>query len=287
MKKNIFSAFLLGCISSFLVAQTPTLPENETNPSPTSNPSKGNNITGGLFFGAAFGFNKIYNDFTMPAGFQTYEFKDSKTNSENLVSSDGFAFEAKIGLMKTFKNVGIRVYGYYGKAYNAYATLGNSPKAYNSDNYIHYGYIDSDYYGGMFDLMIGSFQSDDFAPYFMLGGGYQFTHYGLAGSISLGDMNGNDIDIYHTGNSAELRTKSPVIHVGFGAMSGKHHIIEMDLRLLFDAPKIDSTSSIGYDTSYVPFASTNSPLRHKDGDLINITNQFLNAALLMSYSYLF
>ncbi|PAF52501.1 hypothetical protein [Helicobacter sp. 13S00477-4] len=303
MKKIFYCVILISSILSVNAQEKP--PASPPAPTKVSDDEpKENNITGGLFIGFSYGGDLIYDDVKLPNNLYTYNVKDKKPNYLDSFNPDGIGFEARLGLIKTFKNIGLRAYAYYGKSWLSYESLGFNERISSlivgTDDFIQTGYLDVQYYGGIIDLMLGAFQSKGFSAYFTLGGGYQYTNYTSAGTFSVGDKN-NDAtsifsgktvtDIYSGRNKASVvEYASPVVSLGLGAISGKHHMLEANMRYIINTPTIDAYTTVAYEgTAYKGIdLTTTHTKRYNDDEHIMIQNNIMiHLNFMLSYSYIF
>lgn len=203
-----------------------------------------NNITWGLFFGLTLGADFIKNDLDTNVNLTSYNYSKDGTDAGKYPSFGGINIEARLGLIKTTKNIGFRIYGYYGRAWDSMESFGLSYTPVNADGYYENAYLDAKYYGGMIDFLFGGFQYNDSTVYFSVGGGYQLTSYRLTGNVGLGYKNNDflDDDIYRSSLSGDRFIQSPVANIGIGAMINKHHLFEINLRYLFINPIFVSES---------------------------------------------
>lgn len=244
----------------------------------------GNNITWGLFFGLTLGTDFIGSNLHTNLNLTSYNYSKDGTDAGKNPSFGGINAEAKIGLVKTAKNVGFRIYGYYGRGWESMDTFGLNYTPINADGYYENAYLDAEYYGGMIDLLFAGFQDSNITTYFSIGGGYQITNYKLSGNISLGYRNGAflDDDIYRSSLSGDKLTQSPVANIGMGIMIDKHHFFEVNLRYLFVNPIFVSESQtdlVGTAGSsvYQKYIPNNTPIgiRESIGYNMNLTFNYI------------
>ncbi|PAF43602.1 hypothetical protein [Helicobacter sp. 11S02596-1] len=256
-------------------------------------PPEGNNIKAGLFIGFTLGYNSISDNLNPDAPIHIYEFSDKKSREKNKAISAGVAFEGKLGFIKTFKSVGIRFYGYGGKTYVSYQTLGIKPKP-NDGDYVQEGETETTYYGGIADLLFGNFESTITSMYFFIGGGYQITDYRFRGDISFGDNfldrfgHLKQVDLYRLSNTGKDKIASPLINIGVGGMLNKHHMFEMTWRYLLKTPCFESNHKPRYETTYARWGETNLEPDRYDETRVNLKNNITaNWNLNFTYSYIF
>lgn len=239
----------LACIFILISSFTYSVADEVLNSSPLGpqdtalNPTE-NNITWGLFFGLTLGVDFIKNYPNTDTNLTSYNYSKDGTEAGKYPSFNGINTEAKIGLIKTTKNFGFRMYGYYGRGWDSMESFGLDYTPLNADGYYENAYLDTEYYGGMIDLLFGAFQDSGITGYFSIGGGYQFTNYKLSGKIGLGYKNNSflDDDIYNASLSGTKFIQSPVANVGMGFLISKHHLFEINLRYLFINPVFVSES---------------------------------------------
>lgn len=246
-----------------------------------------NNITWGLFFGMTLGFDMARNDLNTDANLTSYNYSKDGTESKKSPSFGGFSAEAKVGLIKTAKNFGFRIYGYYGATWDSMQSFGLNYTPINADDFYEDAYLEGKYYGGIIDLLFGNFQDGDNSVYFSIGGGYQITNYNLSGKVSLGYKYGYDLDndIYRASISGNKIIQSPVINVGMGFMTNKHHLFEVNLRYLFVSPtfitdsqtQLVGTSGSSFYNQHIP---NNTPITIRETISRNIN-------INVSYMYKF
>ncbi|MDO7252648.1 hypothetical protein [Helicobacter cappadocius] len=286
MKRVLYMSILLflPLVNSFGNEMPNTKPLVNVN---DTNTVVGDNITGGLFFGLSAGADFINNHFKTDQNLTSYNYSKDGEKAGNTPSFSGFNLEGKLGLIKTTKNIGIRIYGYYGRAWDSMETFGLQYTPINANSYYESAYLDSEYYGGMLDILFGGFQTGDITGYFSIGGGYQFTHYKLSGTVSLGYANTYflDDDIYRSNLSGNEYIQSPVANIGGGVIVNKHHMFEINLRYLFINPIFindSETKMIG--TAGFPIYKKNIP----DNTPITIRESIgYNFNLTFNYMYIF
>lgn len=239
----------LACIFILISSFTYSVADEATSKKPLMPQDKvakpvGDNITWGLFFGLSLGVDFIKNHPNTDVNLTSYNYSKDGTDAGGHPSFNGINAEAKIGLLKTTKNFGLRMYGYYGRAWDSMRSFGLNYTPLNADEYYENAYLNAEYYGGMIDLLFGGFQDSDNTMYFSIGGGYQLTNYKLSGNIALGYKNNAflDDDIYSASLSGDKFIQSPVANIGMGVLLSKHHLFEINLRYLFINPVFLSES---------------------------------------------
>lgn len=240
-----------------------------------------NNITWGLFFGVTLGTDFIKNNLSTDVNLTSYNYSKDGTDAGQNPSFGGINGEARLGLIKTTKNIGFRVYGYYGRSWDFMESFGLSYTPINADGYYENAYLDAQYYGGMIDFLFGGFQDADTTVYFSVGGGYQLTNYKLTGNIGLGYKNNDylDDDLYRSSLSGNRFIQSPVANIGVGAMINKHHLFEINLRYLFINPtflsesKTDLVGTAG-SSLYKKYIPDNTPITIRQSISYNMNLTF-------------
>ncbi|PAF54039.1 hypothetical protein BKH42_02170 [Helicobacter sp. 13S00482-2] len=285
MKKRLYVFLML--IFPFTCSFSSQIPDKTSATPSNKNTSKESNITGGLFFGLSLGRDSMLNVLNTTENLTAYHYnKDGKESDKN-PSFDGISVEARLGLIKTTEFVGLRIYGYYGKAWDDMLTLGLRYTPLNAASYYQTADLDAEYYGGMIDILFGDFETEDMSIYFFLGGGYQFTDYKLTGKVSLGyeDNRQLDDDIYKSSVSANKMIQSPVANIGMGVMIAKHHLFEFNCRVLFTNPTFFNESK----TQLVGVAGLPIYKKHiPDDTTITIRESIsYNYNLALSYMYIF
>lgn len=284
MKKLIVTIFL----ACFWIYTLSANAQNVTTPKAINPEEKlPNNIVGGLFIGISGIRGKMNNSLEFNPDLKTYGVSNREEVQRNSSEIKSFGFEGKLGLMKTFSNIGIRIYGYYGMSFGEFDTLGIKPTV-SLKPYIETAFLDTRYYGGIAELMIGSFQSQEVNFYFIAGGGYQFTDYSMSGTISVADEMTSPnykADLYHAGNRAKtFKYESPLVSLGVGMIFNQHHMFEFGLRYLFNNPYMLASSRLTYDiTRYTVTPGTHS---YDENDSVNIKNN-LTDHFRVSLSYIF
>lgn len=243
-----------------------------------------NNLTWGLFFGLTLGTDLIKNNFDTNVNLTPYNYSKDGTDAGEKPSFGGINIEGKLGFIKTTKNMGFRIYGYYGRAWDSMETFGLDYTPVNADGYYENAYLDASYYGAMVDLLFAGFQDTNVTMYFSIGGGYQFTDYKLRGKVSLGYKNSAllDDDIYRSNLSGNSLIQSPVANIGMGVMLNKHHLFEINLRYLFVNPIFVSesqtdlvgTAGSSVQKKYIP-DNTPITIRESIGYNMNLTFSYI------------
>lgn len=295
MKKYTIFPIILFLINSILQGAQDDLPIKQ------EKPFEGDNIKGGLFVGLSLAGNTTSLRFQTDQNIYIYDIGNDDKKVRDAADSWSIGFEARIGFIKTFKTFGIRIYGYGGKNYGFYKTIGFKPTLFDKDNYLENedkytqnGYIDMTYYGGIADLLFGNFKDTNNTTYVFFGGGVQITDYNFNGNLTFGEKVPNafsafeSVNLYKIPNKYRQITKGLVFNVGAGTMYKKHHLFEMSARVLLDSLCFTTENKAKYLKTYSVFSEpTHNQLKYENATIKIKNMDLVNLGVNFTYSYIF